>query len=101
MVSDQATLARSDRVYWGQMVSAQARYLRAVDAGADAEELEELQTVVRFADATYRRLRAKITVQVRANDQAGRADRAYNEAVGAAELAKEARRLHRRAAAAR
>jgi len=70
MVSDQATLARSDRVYWGQMVSAQARYLRAVEGGADAEERAELQTVVLFADATYRRLRAAITVQVRESDRA-------------------------------
>ena len=37
-MSDQATLARRDGVYWEQMVSAQARYLRASDGGADAEE---------------------------------------------------------------
>lgn len=37
-MSDQATLARSDRVYWEQMVSAQARYLRACAGGADADE---------------------------------------------------------------
>lgn len=65
MMGDQATLARSDRVYWGQMVSAQARYLRAVEAGADAEERAELRAGVLFADATCgRRSRSRCGIAI-------------------------------------
>jgi len=63
VMGDQATLARGDRAYWEQMVSAQARYLRACDGGADADEWQELRTVVTFADATNRKLREALVAR--------------------------------------
>lgn len=74
MMPDQATLARSDEVYLGQMVSAQARYMRAVEGGAGFGELADLQEAVRRADAIYRRWRAAISDEELARLQRLRAE---------------------------